>query len=411
MQLHELLDRKRFVVSVTHRRMGKTVMAVNHLIKAAVTCRRDRPRFAYIAPTYRQGKATAWDFLKYYSRPIPGVTFNESELRADYPNKGQVRIYGGDDPDNLRGLYLDGAVLDEFGLHQSDIFTTVLRPALADRDGWALFLGTPNGKNQFYNIAQFAQSGQPDWAFVSLPVSQTGLIPIAELNAAKAVMTGDEYLQEFECSFDASVKGAIYADQLAEARATGRITRVPYEPTLSVDTDWDLGVGDATAIWFTQSLKSGEIRAIDYYEASGEGLPHYAALLKSKPYSYGEHWAPHDIEVREFTSGRSRIETAASLGIRFRVQPKHAIEDGIHAGRLIFPKVWFDADKCKAGIEALQHYRRDYNSRLNEFKATPVHDWASHGADAWRGLAVRHKAPEDARAKYPPPPMPTTWLG
>lgn len=191
--LHQTLDANRFVVSVTHRRLGKTVMAVNHLIRAALTCERDRPRYAYIAPTYRMGKATAWDFLKHYSRVIPGINFNESELRADYPNGGQVRIYGGDDPDNLRGLYLDGAVLDEYGLHQHDIFTTVIRPALADREGWALFLGTPNGKNQFYDIAQFAQSGVEGWAFVRLPVSETGIISPAELEKARQVMTADEY--------------------------------------------------------------------------------------------------------------------------------------------------------------------------------------------------------------------------
>ncbi len=391
--LHQTLERSRFVVSVTHRRLGKTVMAVNHLIRAALTCKRSRARFAYIAPTYRMGKATAWDFLKFYSRPIPGVTFNESELRADYPNGGQVRIYGGDDPDNLRGLYLDGVVLDEYGLHQADIFSTVLRPALADRSGWALFLGTPNGHNQFYEIAKYAQGGPDGWAFVRFPVSETGIIPEDELRAARSVMTADEYAQEFECSFDAAVKGAIYAQELDSARAGGRVASVPYDPILPVDTDWDLGVGDATAIWFSQSNRSGEIRIIDYYEASGEGLPHYAQVLTQKGYTYGQHWAPFDIEVKELGSGRSRIETAKTLGINFRIAPKLTIEDGIHAARMLFPRCWFDVVKCAPGIEALQHYQRDYNQRLNEFKATPVHNWASHAADAFRYLAVRQKAP------------------
>ena len=408
--IHRGMDTHRFGAVVAHRRMGKTVCAINHLQVGALECKRERPRFAFIAPTYTMAKSIVWEYLVHYSAPIPDIQVRISELSVTYPNGGLVRLFGADNPDALRGQYFDGVVFDEFGLQPPKIFSEVIRPALSDRQGWALFLGTPAGKNQFYEVVQQAKA-DPTWFFAEFKASETGIIPEHELAAAKKDMTTDEYQQEYECSFEASVKGAIYADQLSDARKAGRITRVPYEPTLPVDTDWDIGVGDATAIWFTQSLKSGEIRAIDYYEASGEGLPHYAALLKSKPYSYGEHWAPHDIEVREFTSGRSRIETAASLGIRFRVQPKHAIEDGIHAGRLIFPKVWFDADKCKAGIEALQHYRRDYNSRLNEFKATPVHDWASHGADAWRGLAVRHKAPEDARQKYPPPPPPTTWLG
>ena len=400
--LHQTLDANRFVVSVTHRRLGKTVMAVNHLIRAALTCPRDRPRFGYIAPTYRMGKATAWDFLQFYSRVIPGVLFNQSELRVDYPNGGQVRIYGGDDPDNLRGLYLDGAVLDEYGLHQHDIFTTVIRPALADREGWALFLGTPNGKNQFYDIAQFAQSGVEGWAYVRLPVSQTGIIPDGELKAARAVMTEDEYQQEFECSFEAAVKGAIYAAELLKAREEGRIGVVPYDPVLPVDTDWDLGIGDLTAIWFSQSTRSGEVRLIDYHEASGEGLPYYVGVLKSKPYVYGRHWAPHDIQVKELASGRSRLEAARSLGISFQVCPNVSVDDGIHAARMVFGRCWFDAVKCRVGLEALQHYRRDYNSRLNEFKATPVHDFASHGSDAFRYLAVRQRVPVEAAKAVQP---------
>jgi phage terminase large subunit len=412
--LHEALDTHRFVVSVTHRRLGKTVMAVNHLIRAAMTCKRPRPRLAYIAPTYRMGKATAWDFMKFYSRPIPGVSFNESELRVDYPNGGQVRIYGGDDPDNLRGLYLDGVVLDEYGIHQADIFSTVIRPALVDREGWALFLGTPNGRNQFEAILRYAQQqdAESGWFWAIYKASETGLIPPDELAAARRVMTSDEYAQEFECSFEAAVKGAIYAKELDQARTDGRVTRVPRDGRLPVDTDWDLGVGDATAIWFSQSSRSGEVRIIDYYEASGEGLPHYAQVLKDRGYSYGTHWAPHDIEVRELGSGRSRLETAASLGIKFRICPKLDIEDGIHAARMLFPSCWFDETKCRAGLDALQNYRRDYNQRINEFKATPVHDWASHAADAWRYLAVRQQTPKDKRERpvYPMLTGENAWL-
>lgn len=390
--IHQALESHRFGVVVCHRRFGKSVCAINHLQKGALTCRRPRPRFGYIAPTYRQGKATIWDYAKHYARPVPGTTINESELRVDYPNGGQVRVYGGDDPDNLRGIYLDGVVLDEYGLHQTDTFSTVLRPALTDREGWALFLGTPNGKNQFYDIHRFAQT-ESTWFSAVYKASETGILSPDELSAARAVMTQDEYDQEFECSFEAAVKGAIFAKDLAEARAGGRVTAVPYDPVLPVDTDWDLGVGDATAIWFSQSLRSGEVRLIDYYESSGEGLPHYAALLRTKSYVYGRHWAPHDIRMRELASGRSRLETAASLGIRFEVCPNVPVEEGIHAARMLLPRCWFDAQRCDAGLESLQHYRRDYNARLNEFKASPVHDWSSHGADAFRGLAVRHRPP------------------
>lgn len=373
-----------------------------------MTCKKLRPRVAYIGPTYRQSKSTVWDYAKYYARPIPGVKFNESELRVDYPNGGQVRVYGGDDPDSLRGLYLDDVVVDEYGLHSADIFSTVLRPALSDREGSALFLGTPNGKNQFYDMQKFAQT-DPDWFYACYKASETGILSAAELLAARKVMTADEYAQEFECSFEASVKGAIYATELEAVRASKRLCSVPYDPAMLVDTTWDLGVGDATSIWFSQSTPGGEVRLIDYYEASGEGLPHFSGVLAAKGYAYGTHWAPHDIQVRELGSGKSRIETARSLGITFRVVPNIPIEDGIHAARMLMPRCWFDAAKTAPGVECLQHYRRDYNTRLNEFKATPVHDFASHGADAFRYLAVRHKTPvvetrQPAAAPYRPSP-------
>lgn len=402
--IHEGLSRHRFGVVVAHRRMGKSVAAVNHLQRAALLCQRQRPRFAYIAPTYTMGKSIIWDYLRYFSSPLPDVDVKVSELSVTYPNGGQVRIYGSDNPDSLRGLYFDGVVLDEYGLMPPRIFSEVLRPALSDRAGWALFMGTPAGKNQFYDVVQQAKR-ESDWFYAEFKASQTNIIPADELAAARKDMTEDEYAQEYECSFEASVKGAIYASEIAGARQSGRITRVPLEPTLPVDTDWDLGVGDSTAIWFSQSLRSGELRVVDYYENSGEGLPHYADILRQKGYSYGQHWAPHDIQVRELGSGRSRLETAQSLGIRFNICPNIPIEDGIHAARMLFPKCYFDEQRTAKGLEALQHYRRDYNSRLNEFKAVPVHDWAEHASSAFRYLAVRQRAPvEKQRTVMAPRP-------
>lgn len=402
-EVGRLCRQKRFGVLVCHRRFGKTVLGVNVNQQTALMTEKPRPRTAYIGPTYRQGKATAFDYMQFYARPIPNVKTNQSELRIDYPNEGQARIYGADNPDALRGIYLDRAVLDEFGLHPAKTFSEVIGPTLVDRGGSALFLGTPNGKNQFFEIAQHAKQreaqGDPEWFFREYKASQTGLLDAAYLEQAKQLMTADEYAQEFECSFEAAVKGAIFARELEQARTENRITRVPYEPALPVDTTWDLGFGgkgDSTAIWFTQSLRTHELRVIDYYEAQGEGLPHYAQVLQSKRYAYGQHWAPHDIIVKEST-GKTRIETASQLGITFQIVPNVSIEDGIHAARMIFPKCWFDQEKCAKGLEAMQHYRRDYNQTLNEFKAMPVHDWASHGADAFRYLGVRHQPPDPVK--------------
>lgn len=198
---------------------------------------------------------------------------------------------------------------------------------------------------------------------------------------------GENYEHIWEGKTKSALIGAIYAKEVEQARAENRFTNVPHDPALLTHTAWDLGVGDATAIWFYQKV-GREIRVIDYYEASGEGLPHYAALIQSKGYLYGEHWAPHDIAVREFSSGRSRIETAASLGIAFNTAPSVSLEDGIHATRMILPRCYIDMVKCAQGIECLKRYRWERNEKMEMFKSRPVHDQWSHGADAFRYLSL-----------------------
>lgn len=362
-------------------------MAINQLIKGATECQLERPRFGYIAPTFKQAKAVAWDYLKHYTGVIPGISYNEAELRADFPWGARIRLYGAENADeSIRGQYFDGCVLDEFGLMQGRVWSEVVRPALSDRQGWAVFIGTPNGKNAFWEMRNQAAKGER-WYLGEFPASRTNVLPVEELNDARSIMTEDEYAQEFECSFEASVRGAIFAKELQQAREQKRIQRMPYDPALEVHTAWDLGVKDSTAIWFYQ-MQMSEVRLIDYYEASGEGLHHYANVLDRKGYKYGKHFAPHDIEVRELGSGRSRLEIAKDLGIRFDIAKRLSLHDGLNAARMLLPRCYFDADKCAKGIEALQNYRKDFNTRLDEFKETPVHDWASHGADAFRYLAI-----------------------
>ena len=392
--LHAALDSHRFAVAVCHRRFGKTVLAVNQLIKKALLCEKPRPRFAYLAPFRNQAKDIAWAYLKHYTAVIPGVSVNESELRIDLPNGGQIRIYGADNEDALRGIYLDGVVLDEYGQMSQTIWGEVLRPLLSDRQGWAFFIGTPNGKNQFYDIVKTSQL-EPGWFFAEYRASQTHVLPEEELKSARSVITADQYMQEYECSFEASVKGAVYAREMLQALEDGRITLVPYDPALAVDTNWDLGFRDATAIWFTQSMHAGAVRVIDYYENQGHGFDHYVKVLNARPYAYGEHWLPHDIHQTEFTTGKSMLETAQQvLKPMCRVAAKLSVEDGIHAARMLLPKCYFDKTKCERGLEALKNYRWDFNSKVKDFTHLPVHDWASHGADAWRTLAVRYQAPK-----------------
>ena len=385
-ELHHQLQTHRWGVVVCHRRFGKTVMAINHLLRDAILSDQTNPRFAYIAPTYRQAKAVAWDYLKQFASAIPMVRFHETELRADLPNGSRIQLLGSENPDSLRGIYLDGCVLDEMADMPESLFPEIIRPALSDRKGWALFIGTPRGHNAFYDLYD-AASGQKDWFTQVYKASETGILDEEELEAAKAMMSPDQFEQEFECSWVANVPGAIYGKELQTLHEKGRIDNVPHDPGVRVETWWDLGVGDSTAIWFTQQV-GRSVHVIDFYENRNEGLPHYAEVLQSKGYLYGSHNAPHDIEVRELGSGKSRREVAFDLGINFRVVPKLPLEDGIHAAQILIQKCWFDRDTCQAGLECLRQYHRAYNEKSRSFRATPVHDWSSHAADAFRYLAV-----------------------
>lgn len=391
---------RRWNLLVCHRRFGKTVFAINELIKQAAKNQKKMPRYAYVAPYYKQAKQIAWDYLKDFTRPIPGIKINESELRVDFPWGARIQLFGADSPDSMRGLYLDAVVLDEYADMSPRIFSEVLRPALSDREGSAIFIGSAKGGTPFYDLWERVKE-DPDWFTKVYPASETKVIPEAELADAKKIMDEDEYNQEYECSWTASIKGAYYGKQLAEAQEQDRIGKVPYDPRLPVQTAWDLGVGDSTAIWFFQVLGQ-EIRIIDYHEDSGEGLPYYAKILDQRGYKYGDHWAPHDIQVRELGSGKSRIETAKMLGIQFRIVPNLGIDDGINAVRNTIPRCWFDAKKCELGLQALRNYRKEYDDRRQEYKPRPLHDWSSHAADAFRYLAVGLKdSKKKSELKYP----------
>jgi phage terminase large subunit len=380
---------QRWACIVAHRRAGKTVACLNELQRAALLCPRERPRFAYIAPYLKQAKSVAWDYMLHYSAPIPGIEVNHSELKVTYPNGGQVRLYGADNADGMRGLYFDGVVLDEPADFDPRVWPEILRPALSDRLGWAVFIGTPKGHNGFYEIREIART-DPDWLHIELKASETGLLPADELAAARKLMTEDQYNQEFECSFDAAIVGAYYGILMREAEEAKRITRVPHSPDLQVYTAWDLGIGDQTVIWFAQ-LTGAEVRIIDCYAASGVGLDHYTKILKEghrAHYQYAEHILPHDAIVADLSTGKSRVQVLGNLGISPRVLEREGnIDDGINTVRMMLPRCWFDAEKCATGIEALKQYRCEFDEDRKVFKNRPLHDWTSDYADAFRYLA------------------------
>lgn len=381
--------RERFSCIVAHRRAGKTVAAANDLIDAALRCTKPEPRFAYLAPYFAQAKDVAWNYLKRYTAPIPGASANESELRVDLPNGARVRLYGADNYDRLRGIYLDGVVLDEFADMDPRAWTEVIRPALSDRQGWAAFIGTPKGRNAFWEMYERAEAS-PDWFALRLRASETGIIAAPELEALKGELSDDEYMREFETSFDAAVEGSYYAKLLNEAEVgpPRRISAVPHDPGTEVHAAFDLGIGDSTAIWLAQFV-GREIRLIDYIENNGVALDWYARSLRERPYTYAPLILPHDARVRELGTGKSREEMLRGLGFQTRICPNIPVADGIEAVRRFLPRTWIDTVKCAAGIRALRDYREKVDPK-RRVSLGPLHDWTSHPADALRYLMVAY---------------------
>ena len=385
--LHQQINKHRWSVLVCHRRFGKTVCMINHLIKSALMCPHKNPRFAYIAPTFKQAKSIAWDYMKQFTDKIPLTKFNETELRVDLPNGARITLLGAENSDGLRGIYLDGCVIDEYANIEGKLFAEIIRPALSDRKGYCVFIGTPAGmNNNFYDLYQHA-NGAEDWFNYKAKASDTKIVDQEELEKAKEVMGEKKYLQEFECDWIANIEGAIYGEEVAKIEDKNQIARVPYDPTLPVSTAWDLGVADHSSIIFFQQKGTG-IQIIDYHEERGHGLPHYIQMLNEKPYVYKDHYAPHDIDVQEFGNGKTRREIAYQLGVRFKVVPKLPVEEGIHAVTMLLPRCWIDVDHCKNLIDALRHYHRKYIDKNRMFRSKPVHDWSSHACDAMRYLAV-----------------------
>lgn len=384
LKVHELLDGKRFAVVVAHRRFGKTVAALNHLIREAVLNEKETPRYAYIAPTYGQAKRVAWDYLVKYTTPLGG-TNNISELRVDFWGR-RIQLYGSDNPDSLRGQFFDGVIIDEVGDQNPKIWTDIVRPALTDRKGWCLFIGTPKGHNHFKELRDRAEK-EEGWGLLEFKASETGVVDDTELKAAKNEMGEDKYRQEFECSFDAAVEGSYYGQMLNELEDKKHMQEIPREEISRTFTAWDLGMGDSTSIWVAQ-LVGTEVRLIDYYENHGVGLDHYVKWIKDNDYLKSEHILPHDVRVRELGTGKSRLEMLEEAGLEVKIAPRMGLDDGIQAVRRLLPRCWFNVPQVQNGLNCLRNYRRDYDEKRKIFYERPLHDWSSHGSDSFRYLAL-----------------------
>jgi len=404
-------------VAVWHRRAGKDSTALNWTAFAAHL---RIGTYWHMLPTATQGRLVVWEGKDSQGRSVIDQAFPE-EIRSGIRND-QMRIelkcgsawqvVGSDNYDRLVGANPIGVVFSEWSLTDPKAWDYV-RPILAENGGWALFIYTPRGKNHGSDTLDIARHS-PDWFHEILTVEDTKLIGDHVIeDERRSGMSESLIQQEYYCSFEAANEGSYYGKQIEQAELEHRITRVPYQPEATVDTWWDLGIGDEMAIWFVQKI-GHEIHAIDYYECNGEGLAHYAKVLQEKRYLYGTHWAPHDITARELGTGKSRLEVSRSLGLNFQVAPRLEVADGIEAVRNVLPRTWFDADKCRHGIKALKSYHREFNDRRQTFLPHPVHDWSSHGADAFRTgvVSIKNAVPPKVTAPYvaPRPSSGDSWM-
>ena len=383
--------KQRWAVIVAHRRCGKTVACINDLIVKALIENKKHAQYAYIAPFYSQAKSVAWRYLERFSEPFM-TKANQSELWVELVNGARIRLFGADNPDALRGNFLDGVVMDEMADMKPSVWGEIIRPLLSDRIGWATFIGTPKGHNSFYDIFNEAQKN-PNWYTKVLRADQTNLLPQAELDDARASMSDNQYEQEFLCSFEAAIIGAFYGQEMRRITDLERITSVDYDPMFPCHTVWDLGFNDSTAvIWF--QVVYGEIRVLDHHSSNGQAIPYYTGLLAQKEdqygYKYGYHYLPHDARAKTLASGGKSIieQIATKIDIKhLKIVPNLSLQDGIQATRLALTRCWFD-NKCDELIECLRQYQREWDDDKKVFRDRPKHDWTSHSSDAMRYLSL-----------------------
>ncbi len=396
-RIHALAREHRFLVAACHRGAGKSLAAINEALDAALFTPTPAPRASYIGPYRNQTKLIAWDYLKRLAAVIPGVDFNETELRADFAhNGGRVFLAGADGCDHLRGVHLDMLVLDEPAFHPPTVWPEVLRPTLGARQGRALFIGTFLEKsNHFYQTYEKAGS-LPEWGRLLVKASESGILTPAELASARSTMSEEQYAREYELEPLAITEASIFGKWMAQAWKDNRIGHVGFDPRFDVCTAWDWGRRDLTVCWFFQVIGPA-FHFVDYFAASGLTVPDYMDMLKEKKrergYSYGLHFGPHDTETKTIHAESSIADEAAEHGVFFEVVPRGTKAAGINKVREVLPRCWFDAERCEEGITALEQYKYTWDPALGVFSKEPQHDKHSHGADAFRTFAMADVTP------------------
>lgn len=387
----------RNAVCVWHRRSGKDSLALNW---TAVAAHERKGVYWHMLPEAEQARKAVWNGIDREGRRIIHQMYPPDLVKAADKQTmtielkcGSVwQLVGSDNYNSLVGSNPIGIVHSEYSI-ANPAARDFLRPILKENGGWQMYLYTPRGKNHGYDLYQMAKNN-PKWFAQLLTVEDTGILTAEDIQDERdAGMDEDMIKQEYYCSFEAAMRGAYYGDLFEAIEKEKRLKHVPYDPSALVETWWDLGIGDSTAIWFIQKINN-EWRAIDYHEASGQGLDYYARILFNKPYAYSRHVGPHDVTARELGTGKTRLEMLAGLGVKMEVAPKLRLEDGIAATRQLLPLFWFDNVKCEQGVKALSQYRRVWDDNNKTFKDYPLHDWTSHAADAFRtGVVADNRRP------------------
>jgi hypothetical protein len=375
----------RWACLVVHRRGGKTYAAIQDLIYRAISHKRPGPpaRYAYLAPTRDQAKDIAWGYVTQFTSQIPGVEINRADLVATLPNRATIRLYSGDAYERLRGLYLDGIVIDEYADIDPAAWHSVIRPTLSDYGGWATFIGTPKGRNQFYRLWCDALV-DPGWFTLMLKASDSGILPAAELASIHKGTPAHIYEQEMECSFAIGRPGAIFVKQLEAARVEKRVSNdILWFKELPVYTSWDVGAPLNQKVWIWQLMGD----RINFLEAlSGDDdcktPADWAARLREKAYMYGTHFLPHDAGGDRGGLWQDGLTRAGLVNV-VPVPRQLSVWDGINLALDAFPRVHFNDAGCRDGLDALDAYRSKEEKDGVTIRDVPVHDWSSHYADAF----------------------------
>lgn len=411
---------------VAHRRWGKDEVALHW---AAWAAQERVGGYWHLLPEAAQGRRAIWDAVNPHSgrrrieeafAPSMNPVFKEAEMQVELGNGSTWQVLGSDNYNSLVGTSVAGVVMSEWALATPEAWAHI-RPILLENDGWALFLWTPRGRNHAARAFE-SRREDPAWFCLKSPATDTDVFTPEELERERRELIAElgsveegeaRFASEYLVDFDAAAPGTYYASLLAGAERAGRVGRVPVDPALRVDTAWDLGIDDYTAIWFFQQA-GREVRVVDYFETSGEGLEAVVRrAIGERPYLWGTHHLPHDVMVRELATGRSRYDTLGSMGLtRINVGAPADPEERVNAARLMIPMCWFDAERCAGGLERLRAYRKRWNRATRSYGG-PLHDQASHGADAFGEFALNRRGGAEASPRSAPRAMAgaLSWMG